>query len=97
MMQELEAFQRTGKRTARRVNTANILFILSGAFSGLTDVVKKRLSKQAIGFGASLTHAKKENELLKETRSEDLVEYGFESEFIGRVPVRCVLDSYNFV
>ena len=93
MMQELESFQRTGKRTARRVNTANILFILSGAFSGLTDVVKKRLSKQAIGFGASLTHARKANELLKETRSEDLVGYGFESEFIGRVPVRCVLDE----
>jgi len=93
MMQELEAFQRTGKRSARRVNTSNILFILSGAFSGLTDVVKKRLSKQAIGFGASLTHARKENELLKATRSEDLVEYGFESEFIGRIPVRCVLDE----
>lgn len=93
MMQELESFQRTGKRSARRVNTANILFILSGAFSGLTDVVKKRLSKQAIGFGASLTHTRKDNELLKETRSEDLVAYGFESEFIGRVPVRCVLDE----
>ncbi|NWH05322.1 AAA family ATPase [Desulfobacter latus] len=93
MMQELEAFQRTGKRSARRVNTANILFILSGAFSGLADIVKKRLSKQAIGFGASLTHTRKENELLKETRSEDLVAYGFESEFIGRVPVRCVLDE----
>ncbi|PIE62912.1 MAG: ATPase [Desulfobacter postgatei] len=93
MMQELEAFQRTGKRTARRVNTANILFILSGAFSGLTDVVKKRLSKQAIGFGASLNHVRKDNELLKETRSEDLVAYGFESEFIGRIPVRCVLDE----
>jgi endopeptidase Clp ATP-binding regulatory subunit ClpX len=93
MMQELEAFQRTGKRSARRVNTANILFILSGAFSGLTDIVKKRLSKQAIGFGASLTHTRKDNELLKETRSEDLVAYGFESEFIGRVPVRCVLDE----
>jgi len=93
MMQELEAFQRTGKRSARRVNTANILFILSGAFSGLTDVVKKRLSKQAIGFGASLSHTRKDNELLKDTRSEDLVAYGFESEFIGRVPVRCVLDE----
>ena len=45
MMQELEAFQRTGKRTARRVNTANILFILSGAFSGLSDVVKKTVEQ----------------------------------------------------
>ncbi|WDP88675.1 MAG: AAA family ATPase [Desulfobacter sp.] len=93
MMQELESYQRTGKRSAKRVNTANILFILSGAFSGLTDVVKKRLSKQSIGFGADLPQAKKEADLLKATRSEDLVDYGFESEFIGRVPVRCILDE----
>ena len=95
MMQELEAFQRTGKRSARRVNTANILFILSGAFSGLTDIVKKRLSKQSIGFGATLPKEKKDTEFLKSTRSEDLVEYGFESEFIGRVPVRCILDELS--
>ena len=95
MMQELEAFQRTGKRSARRVNTANILFILSGAFSGLTDIVKKRLSKQSIGFGATLPRQKKDTEFLKSTRSEDLVEYGFESEFIGRVPVRCILDELS--
>ncbi|MEH0022051.1 MAG: AAA family ATPase [Desulfobacter sp.] len=95
MMQELESYQRTGKRTRKRVNTANILFILSGAFSGLTDVVKKRLSRQSIGFGASLNQARKEADLLKETRSEDLVSYGFESEFIGRVPVRCILDELS--
>ncbi len=93
MMQELEAFQRTGKRTPQRVNTANILFILSGAFSGLTDVVKKRLSQKSIGFGASLNQEQTDIELLKLTRSEDLVAYGFESEFIGRVPVRCILDE----
>ena len=51
------------------------------------------MSKQAIGFGASLSHTRKANELLKETQSEDLVAYGFESEFIGRIPVRCVLDE----
>lgn len=95
MMQELESYQRTGKRTRKRVNTANILFILSGAFSGLTDVVKKRLSRQSIGFGASLNQARKEADLLKKTRSEDLVSYGFESEFIGRVPVRCILDELS--
>ncbi|MDD9304627.1 MAG: AAA family ATPase [Desulfobacter sp.] len=93
MMQELESFQRTGKRSDRRVNTGNILFILSGAFSGLTDVIKKRLSRQSIGFGASLAKAHTQMDLLKETRSEDLVAYGFESEFIGRVPVRCILDT----
>jgi endopeptidase Clp ATP-binding regulatory subunit ClpX len=63
MMQELEAYQRTGKRVSRRVNTANILFILSGAFSGLTDVVRRRLSKQAIGFGSSLIAARDDMDL----------------------------------
>ncbi len=95
MMQELESFQRTGKRNQRRVNTANILFILSGAFSGLTDVIKKRLSKQRIGFGSQLTAAHEDIDLLKQARTEDLVEFGFESEFIGRVPVRCVLDTLS--
>ncbi|MBU3952728.1 MAG: AAA family ATPase, partial [Proteobacteria bacterium] len=80
MMQELEAFQRTGKRIQRKVNTANILFILSGAFSGLTDIIKKRLNKQNIGFGSKLVQPHKEIELLKQARAEDLVEYGFESE-----------------
>ena len=93
MMQELDAFQKTGRRSERRVNTGNILFILSGAFSGLSEVVKKRLHKQSIGFGATQSNPQKSLDYLKQARSEDLVEFGFESEFIGRIPVRCVLDS----
>ncbi len=95
MMQELEAYQRTGKRVRRRVNTANILFIVSGAFSGLSEVIRRRLSRQTIGFGSSLIKSQKEEDLLKQTRAEDLVEFGFESEFIGRLPVRCVLDPLS--
>jgi ATP-dependent Clp protease ATP-binding subunit ClpX len=95
MMQELEAYQRTGKRSSRRVNTANILFILSGAFTGLTDLVRQRLSRQTIGFHSPLNPADQEMDLLKQTRAQDLVKFGFESEFIGRVPVRCVLDALS--
>ena len=95
MMQELERYQRTGKRKQRRINTGNILFIVSGAFSGLCDVIRKRLSKQSIGFGSSLVKSVKEPDLLKQTRTEDLVEFGFETEFIGRIPVRCVLDPLS--
>lgn len=93
MMQELEAFQRTGKRSKRSVNTANILFIVSGAFTELEDVIRRRLSKQNIGFGSTLVKAQTDNELLKQTRAEDLVKFGFESEFIGRLPVRCILET----
>jgi len=95
MMQELESYQRTGKRSKRRVNTANILFIVSGAFSELSDVIKKRLSKQNIGFGSKLLKSQKDDKLLKQTKAQDLVKFGFESEFIGRLPVRCILDSLS--
>ncbi len=95
MMQELESYQRTGKRTTRVVNTANILFIVSGAFSELSDIIRRRLSKQKIGFGSKLVKSQNENELLKLTKAEDLVSFGFESEFIGRLPVRCILETLS--
>ena len=93
MMQELDSFQKTGKRTKKSVNTANILFIVSGAFSGLSEIVQKRISSQSIGFGAELSREIPENELLNALKTEDLLKFGFESEFIGRLPVRSVLES----
>ncbi|MFK5952853.1 MAG: AAA family ATPase [Desulfobacterium sp.] len=92
MMQELDSFQKTGKRSKKSVNTANILFIVSGAFSGLSEIVQKRITRQSIGFGASLPRETPENELLKALKTEDLLKFGFESEFIGRLPVRSVLE-----
>ncbi len=92
MMQELDSFQKTGKRSKKSVNTANILFIVSGAFSGLSEIVQKRITRQSIGFGASLSRETPENELLKALKTEDLLKFGFESEFIGRLPVRSVLE-----
>ncbi|ACN15886.1 ClpX2 [Desulforapulum autotrophicum HRM2] len=95
MMQELESFQRTGKRSERRVNTSNILFIMSGAFSDLNEIVSRRVTHHAMGFGSSLAKAKTNSDILKQVTAEDLVEFGFESEFIGRLPVRCVLDTLS--
>ncbi|SMC83678.1 endopeptidase Clp ATP-binding regulatory subunit (clpX) [Desulfocicer vacuolatum DSM 3385] len=92
MMQELDSFQKTGKRSKKSVNTANILFIVSGAFSGLSEIVQKRITRQSIGFGASLPRETPDNELLGKLKTEDLLKFGFESEFIGRLPVRSVLD-----
>ncbi len=95
MMQELDNYQKTGKRTKRRINTANILFIVSGAFGDLAQIVSKRISKQSIGFGSTLSTSKDESDILKQLKAEDLVEFGFESEFIGRLPVRCVLEKLS--
>ena len=95
MMQELDRFQRTGKRDKKRVNTGNILFIVSGAFSELTEVIKERISKNPIGFGADLVKGKQNNEIFKKVKAEDLVKFGFESEFIGRLPIRCILETLS--
>ena len=92
MIQEIEQFRKTGKRDKRSVNTGSILFIMSGAFTELGPIIEKRLSKQGIGFGARIRKAEEQVDILKHVRSEDLIEFGFESEFVGRLPVRAVFD-----
>jgi endopeptidase Clp ATP-binding regulatory subunit ClpX len=92
-IQAIEHFRRTGKKEKRVVNTKNILFIMSGAFGALTDIIKKRLQKQGIGFEADVTPTEIPWEIMKEVTAQDLVEFGFESEFIGRLPVIVVFDE----
>jgi ATP-dependent Clp protease ATP-binding subunit ClpX len=90
-IQAIEQYRRTGKREKRTLNTRHILFIVSGAFNGLEKIIKERLSKQEIGFGAKITTREEERDLLKRVTAEDLIKYGFESEFVGRLPVIAVL------
>src|SRR5204862_7613300 len=75
-----------------QINTANILFICGGAFSGLSDVVGQRMrGKHSVGFQhRSSAHVKRElseAELLHNAIADDLVEYGLIPEFIGRLPI----------
>jgi endopeptidase Clp ATP-binding regulatory subunit ClpX len=86
-MEAIEKYRRTGKREKRTINTRNILFIVSGAFNGLEDIIKKRMSNEGIGFGAEIKSKDDKAEYLKHVSAEDLIAYGFESEFIGRLPV----------
>ena len=82
--------QRTGKVSRKKINTRNILFIVSGAFSGLDKIIKKRMNVNSIGFSAELAHGREvmnDSETLKHVKTQDIIEYGFESEFIGRLPV----------
>ncbi len=85
-------FQKKGKAEKEIVNTRDILFIFSGAFHGLEDIINNRLNKKAIGL-----HQSKESEdismVLKKAEAKDLVDFGFEHEFIGRLPVRVACDS----
>jgi len=102
-MRAIMEFQKKGQVEKNVINTKNILFFVSGAFNQLEDIVKKRLQKQGIGFGAEIESRMTDVNYMKECRSTDLVEYGFEPEFIGRLPVRVVCyelspeDLYNIL
>lgn len=92
-LEAIEHYRKTGKREKRTVNTKNILFIMSGAFNGLEELVKKRLNREGIGFGAEIRSKDEQAEHLKQVKAEDLIAYGFESEFIGRLPVSTVFEK----
>ncbi len=92
VIQEIERFRKTGQRDKRTINTKNILFIMSGAFADLADIIKKRLLQQRIGFGAQIRTSQDQTEFFRHVKSEDLIEFGFESEFIGRLPVHSILE-----
>ncbi len=78
-----------------QIDTTNILFILGGAFVGLEDIIKRRIGKKTIGFGADIRDKKEEKDLLSQVRVEDLIQYGLIPEFVGRIPVIATLEELD--
>ena len=81
-----------------QVDTANILFICGGAFSGLEKVIQMRTDTSGMGFGAqvrSTSDRKEMNQLLQDVEPEDLIKYGLIPEFVGRLPVVAVLEELD--
>jgi ATP-dependent Clp protease ATP-binding subunit ClpX len=76
-----------------QVNTANILFIVGGAFVGLDGIIKARTGKKSMGFGAKIEKKEEQRvgEILQQVQPEDLLKYGLIPEFIGRLPVLTTL------
>lgn len=79
--------QKTGKAPRKKINTKNILFVVSGAFDKLDEIVRKRMKSNKIGFTDEDRPVIPGDEYLEYVQAEDLIEYGFESEFVGRLPV----------
>ena len=79
------------------IDTTNILFILGGAFVGLSDIVAQRVGKNSLGFNAELPESKKqeEAELLAQVLPEDLHKFGMIPEFVGRIPVVTALKELS--
>ena len=94
-MQAVLRMQRGEGIGAQTLNTRHILFIVSGAFEGLADCVRRRLSRSRIGFTQDDTQAVSTEDLLGRAGTRDFIEYGFEPEFIGRLPVRVVCRSLS--
>jgi len=82
-----------GEKGKDVVNTRHILFIVSGAFSGLEKVVQSRLKTGQMGFAAEISNAVLDGKSFAEVETRDFVEYGFEAEFVGRLPVRVVCEK----
>ncbi len=86
---------RKGRTGREVVNTRNILFIVSGAFSGLEKLIEKRTNRKSIGFIPSTDGKAPSEHLFREARTKDFIDFGFEAEFIGRLPVRVVCDPLS--
>src|SRR3954468_22816308 len=86
-------FQRRGGKAKREtISTRHILFVVSGAFERLKQQVSRRLTQGQIGFNAEPRQVM-DNELFQYVGTQDFIEYGFEPEFIGRLPVRVVCEE----
>jgi len=80
-----------------KVDTSNILFICGGTFTGLDQIIQRRLGSKLMGFGAKITKQEEKNigEILKMVQPEDLIKYGLIPEFLGRLPVIATLGELN--
>lgn len=77
-----------------KMDTSNILFICGGTFVGLEDIIRERVSKKLVGFGAEIRFNKEdEEEIMEQIIPDDLLKYGLIPEFIGRLPVIAILSA----
>lgn len=93
-MQAMMEMQRTGNAKRKStISTRHMLFIVSGAFMNMPGIVKKRMNTSAIGFGSAGAHQDlDEATLMKQVETRDFIDFGFEPEFVGRLPVRVSFD-----
>lgn len=94
-MQAIMEMQRGKGAQARTINTRHILFIVSGAFDKLSDQIQRRIESSSIGFASKQRSGHQDSEYLRLVETRDLIDYGFEPEFVGRLPVRVICDALD--
>ena len=80
-----------------KVDTSNILFICGGTFTGLEQIIQRRMGAKIMGYGAKIVQEKDRTigDILKMVQPEDLIRFGLIPEFLGRLPVVATLDELN--
>ena len=82
-----------------QMDTTQILFICGGTFTGLDNIIKKRLGKKMIGFDSELSSKRDDKEeysdLLGQVIPEDIIEFGMIPEIVGRLPVITALSALD--
>ena len=94
-MQAMMEFQQKGKVEKRIINTRHILFIISGAFNGLREIINKRMNQSNIGFNATVKNQTELEDPFQSVTPQDFIEFGFEPELIGRLPVHVVCQNLS--
>ncbi len=94
-LQAMMDFSQRGRKPVEQINTKHILFIVSGAFTNLEKTVRKRLREATIGFAAKAQQVETDFEVMTRAQTRDFIDYGFEPEFIGRLPVRVFCHPLN--
>ena len=74
-----------------QIDTSQILFICGGSFTGLEDVINKRIGHQKIGFNEGGADEESKGKALAQVQPHDLVEFGMIPELVGRLPVAVAL------
>ena len=80
-----------------QINTQNILFICGGAFDGLEKIIKDRVDKKTMGFGADIKSSKEMNkyDVFESLLPQDLLKFGLIPEFVGRLPIVTTLKELD--
>ena len=75
-----------------KIDTSNILFICGGTFDGLSQVIDRRIRGGGMGFDRKVSSRTESSDLLLNMRHEDIIQYGFIPELMGRLPVLSPLE-----
>src|SRR5574344_1690756 len=80
-----------------QINTQNILFICGGAFEGLEKIIKNRIGKKSIGFGAQIESSNDldKYKIFEQLLPQDLLKFGLIPEFVGRLPIITTLQELD--